>query len=261
MHYEVYLDSLFLLNFGMNLCVLLLVDQSTYHTATWYRLLLGAGVGAGCYLLPFFGGGIVSLLLSGVGGMLLMLWVTFRIRSLSALWCYIRRLFGDTFLLGGILLALLRTIPGTGRYLPGVCTVLGLGALACLGICRSRKQACETRGCHRVRIVGESGEQILSAVLDTGNTLTEPISGAPVSVIQEAYFRELWSAEPPGLRVIPYHSIGRKRGILRAYPVPELWIETDGIWKRCENVYLAVSGEELAGEEIALLLHPALLNG
>ena len=46
MHYELYLDSLFLLNFGMNLLLLCLVDHSMGHTATWYRLLAGAGVGA-----------------------------------------------------------------------------------------------------------------------------------------------------------------------------------------------------------------------
>ena len=37
MHYELYLDSLFLLNFGMNLLLLCLVDHSMGHTATWYR--------------------------------------------------------------------------------------------------------------------------------------------------------------------------------------------------------------------------------
>ena len=36
MHYELYLDSLFLLNFGMNLLLLCLVDHSMGHTATWY---------------------------------------------------------------------------------------------------------------------------------------------------------------------------------------------------------------------------------
>ena len=55
MHYELYLDSLFLLNFGMNLLLLCLVDHSMGHTATWYRLLAGAVVGAVWYLFPFYG--------------------------------------------------------------------------------------------------------------------------------------------------------------------------------------------------------------
>lgn len=55
MHYELYLDSMFLLNLGMNLLLLIMVDHSTCRTATWYRLLCGAGIGAVCYLLPFYG--------------------------------------------------------------------------------------------------------------------------------------------------------------------------------------------------------------
>ncbi|CDD01941.1 unknown [Clostridium sp. CAG:91] len=61
MHYELYLDSLFLLNFGMNLLLLCLVDHSMGHTATWYRLLAGAGVGAGWDLFSFLWSGICFL--------------------------------------------------------------------------------------------------------------------------------------------------------------------------------------------------------
>ena len=54
MHYELYLDSLFLLNFGMNLLLLCLVDHSMGHTATWYRLLAGAGGRSGLVSVSFF---------------------------------------------------------------------------------------------------------------------------------------------------------------------------------------------------------------
>ena len=65
MHYELYLDSMFLLNLGMNLLLLIMVDHSTCRTATWYRLLCGAGIGAVCYLLPFLwkGAALLKLLL------------------------------------------------------------------------------------------------------------------------------------------------------------------------------------------------------
>ena len=57
MHYELYVDSLFLVNFVMNLYLLLLVDRSTFRTATRRRLLLGAAAGGVL--------GIVPLLLPG----------------------------------------------------------------------------------------------------------------------------------------------------------------------------------------------------
>ena len=55
MHYELYLDSLFLLNFGMNLLLLCLVDHSMGHTATWYRLLAGAVVERSGICFLFYG--------------------------------------------------------------------------------------------------------------------------------------------------------------------------------------------------------------
>ena len=92
MHYELYFDSLFLLNFGMNLLLLILVDHSTCHTATWYRLTAGAAIGAVCYLLPFLwkGTALLKLFLCLLPGTGLMLWVTFPIRNMRGFWLYFR---------------------------------------------------------------------------------------------------------------------------------------------------------------------------
>ena len=119
MHYELYLDSMFLLNLGMNLLLLIMVDHSTCRTATWYRLLCGAGIGAVCYLLPFLwkGAALLKLLLCMLPGTLLMLTVTFRIRNWRSLWSYFRKQMYDTFLLGGILVAVLRGRPA--KEFPG----------------------------------------------------------------------------------------------------------------------------------------------
>lgn len=54
MHYELYLDSMFLLNLGMNLLLLIMVDHSTCRTATWYRLAVWSGNRSGLLSAPFF---------------------------------------------------------------------------------------------------------------------------------------------------------------------------------------------------------------
>ena len=54
MQYEIYIDSLFLLDFAMNLYLLLLVNRNLNHTATWKRLLAGAALGGAGYCLMFF---------------------------------------------------------------------------------------------------------------------------------------------------------------------------------------------------------------
>ena len=99
----------------------------------------------------------------------------------------------------------------------------------------------------------------IHALVDSGNTLTEPISGAPVSVLDARIFYRLWPEGLPGFRVIPYHSVGKKSGILKGYPVPQMTLIQQGVEREYRNVYLAVS-EEIAGEEIPMLLPPALLQ-
>ena len=261
MHYEVYLDSLFLLNFGMNLLLLIMVDHSTCRTATWYRLLCGAGIGAGCYLLPFLwkGKALVKIVFCLLPGTLLMLTVTFRIRNPRTLWVYFRKQMYDTFLLGGILLALLRGIPAGIIYAPGIGLALGLGTLAVWMILRGRRAEAENGTCCEVVLQGTEQEVSIAAIVDSGNTLTEPISGAPVSVVDAEIFHSLWPEGLSTFRVIPYHSVGKKNGILYGYRVPQMKIRMQGVEKICSDVWLAVSEEEIAGKEISMLLHPALL--
>lgn len=261
MHYELYLDSLFLLNFGMNLLLLSLVDHSIGHTATWYRLLSGAGIGAGCYLLPFLWNGTAAgkLLLCFLPGTLLMLYVAFPIRSLRALWTYFRKLMLFTFLIGGILVALLRGLPMGRKYLPGIGILMGVGAFSGWVLLRGRKREKEQAGYCEVVLQGAKETLRIQALIDSGNTLIEPISGAPVSVLDAGIFDRLWPEGLPGFRAIPYHSVGKKSGILKGYPVPQMTIIHQGVEREHRNVYLAVSGE-IAGEDLPMLINPALLQ-
>lgn len=262
MHYELYLDSLFFLNFGMNLILLILVDHSTCRTATWYRLLFGAGIGAVCYLLPFLWKGTAGfkVLICFLSGTLLMLYVSFPVRNLKMLWHYFQKLMLDTFLLGGALAAVVRGIPAIAEYFAAVVPILGLGSLGAMWILRSRQREMRDTVHCVVRLQGTGEELRVRAIVDSGNTLTEPISRSPVSVIDAKVFYRLWPEGLPGMRVIPYHSVGKKSGILYGYPVQRILIEKQGTEKECEHVWLAVSGEDIAGGEFSVLLHPALLQ-
>ena len=64
MQYELYVDSLFLIHFVMNLYILILVNNSTNGSATPGRLLLGAIVGGmGSVFVFFLNGPMVLKLL------------------------------------------------------------------------------------------------------------------------------------------------------------------------------------------------------
>ncbi|MDE7269121.1 MAG: sigma-E processing peptidase SpoIIGA, partial [Acetatifactor sp.] len=106
MVYELYVDSLFLVNAVMNLYLLILVNRSTLRTATRRGMVLGACAGAAVYLLPFLIEWPAWLkwslaLLSGTG---LMIGIAFRPRSLRAFLQILRQLFWYSFLMGGLLL-------------------------------------------------------------------------------------------------------------------------------------------------------------
>ncbi len=253
MHYEVYVDSLFFLNFIMNLYLLILVDQSMLRTATPGRLAAGAAVGAVSFLLPFMGAGpaVLRLALGGLAGCVGMLCITFSVRSLRMFLRLLERLVLYSFGMGGAMLFLIRSAGNAGKTVVSVLGVLGMGGLFFLLFLRFRYGLKTKDSLCRATLV-QSGEQVtVNALIDSGNSLIEPISGKPVCVVGQEVFDMLWKEEACGFRAVPYHSIGKKRGILPGYLLSQLWLEADGMKLSFRDVYIAVSSEEISGRESA----------
>lgn len=265
MKYELYADSLFLVNFVMNLYLLLLVNRSLLCAAAPGRLMLGAALGALSYFLPFFMPGPPWLKqLFGMGlGTGAMIWAAFRVRSLQGFLKILEKLLIYSFFLGGALLFLIRSIPVIRRELTGILGIMGMGAVCCLLLSHFLKGRERKSSICRVTLIRGTSRVTVSALLDSGNSLAEPISGKPVSIIEKSLFQSLWKEEQQGFRAVPYHSIGKKRGILRGYLLPELQIEADGEVKSCREVYVAVSEELCSSAEgpVKMILHPALMQG
>ena len=249
---EIYIDSLFLVNFVMNLYLLLLVNRSLYRTATRLRLCLGAAVGAVFFLFPFLMGGAVWLkiavsMLTGTG---IMIFIAFPINSVKAFFQIAEKLLISAFLLGGGMLFLIKRFPVLGAYMQNIFGVIGIGALLFMLISWFQERKSEKSNICRVILTGNDGKMKIAALLDSGNSLIEPISGKPVSVVEKSVFYGLWKEPPELYRAIPYHSIGKQKGILKGYLLPEIQIEMDGICKTCKEVYIAVSEESITGEAI-----------
>nr|WP_300818313.1 sigma-E processing peptidase SpoIIGA [uncultured Acetatifactor sp.] len=269
MHYELYIDSLFLLNFMMNLFLCLLVDRSTLRIASLWRLAAGAAVGAVCALLPFLGGGRAALKLAawaavGTAGMLC---ITFRVRSLRMFLKLLERLLMCSLGMGGAMLFLIRLFPGIREGLVSVPGILGMGGLFFLLFARLRDNPyADGQSLCRAVLWRKGRELAVTALIDSGNSLFEPISGKPVCVVGRTVFDALWEGAQEGFRAIPYHSIGKSRGILPAYLLAELWVETGGMEYRFADVYVAVSDEEVSGagsagaESVNMIINPRLFT-
>ncbi len=275
MHYEVYVDSLFLVNFVMNLYLLLLVDRSSLGTATPGRLLSGAALGGICCLLPlpFMAPAAVKLALGAVVGTVGMLLVAFPVKSFRMFLKLLEKLLLYSFCMGGGLLFLIRSFPALRGFLGKGSGIMGVGGVLYLFLVHSRKKDVQADWmCRAILVRGESIVTV-EAMVDTGNSLMEPISGKPVCVVDREVLEKLGYVGSGirhegnlGYRVIPYHSIGKKRGILEGYLLPHLQIQRDGIRKDFQDVYIAAGPEGIHGahsagtESIKMIVNPMLLT-
>lgn len=264
MYYEIYLDRLFLVNFVMNLFCLGLTDLTYLKTASRRRIIAGAALGGALSLLPFLLPGrawwkMAAGFLASMAGMIP---VTFRTSGFRAFWQALQRLFLCSFLLGGGLLFLVGRLPKFRRFLTSMMGVLGIAALLFMEISYLVEKNGERRDLCRVRLKGNGRTVEVGALVDSGNSLVEPVSGKPVCVLQKSVFDRLWEgASPEGFRLIPYHSVGRPHGMLSGYLIPEMEIEWQGTVRNRRNVYVGLCEEPVSGGEgVEMLLHPMVLK-
>lgn len=121
-------------------------------------------------------------------------------------------------------------------------------------------------------------------LVDTGNSLCDPVSGEPVVVVEHRAIRDLlpepmkeceicagdaiaviekmmgtpWSGR---LRLIPYHSIGNDGGILLGIKPDRVEFVRDSQIHKIEKVVIGVNGRRLdAGEEYNAIINPVLFD-
>lgn len=135
----VYIDSVFLLNLAMDLLLLLLTAETLKKTATFFRILSGALLGAVgyCILLCIPGVSYPVKVLAGMMplgmGMVKLACKTKGIRELLYGTGY---LFTYAFLLGGFLLFLFRRIPVFTKHQDSLFLIFLAGFTGTFVICR-----------------------------------------------------------------------------------------------------------------------------
>ncbi|HJB90639.1 MAG TPA: sigma-E processing peptidase SpoIIGA [Candidatus Eisenbergiella merdigallinarum] len=278
MEYEVYIDRLFFLHFGMNFLLLMLTDRLGDYRVSKKRLALTAAVASALYLAVLLwpvgrfsgglrGAGALKVLLFSAGT-LGALAAAFSLRQKRELLSAAGLYAACSCLLGGTLSAL----QGAGRALWGgkeVSSVTVLGVLApalvaSLAGCAlwRREQKKRSDPLWRVRLKeGETTVEVV-ALADSGNSLTDPCTHRPVCVADRAVLRALGVLEKPErFRIIPYHSVGKGRGLLQAAAVEEMRLYRAGQERVQKRVLIAVSQEKLSQSgSWQMLLHPAILE-
>lgn len=255
----IYIDSLFLLNFVVDYLLLLCAGRLAGEVLHRGRLALGAALGAAYAAAVFFPGmgfllhplcklsAAVLSLLAGYGGSRRLLRVTLVFFAVSAAFG------GGIFaleLLGGRGLTLKNGIFYSAMDLKLILlSAAGCYVLITLVLQRSARHT--PRELAPAVLTLEGKRVALTALVDTGNTLTDPVSGRPVMVAEGERAKELFPRDHrpgPGdlrdptsalprlgtgewsrrFRLLPYRSVGVERGLLLAVRVDELELNGRG---------------------------------
>ena len=224
---EIYLDVLMLLNFLVDFLLLVGTNRLSGHPPGVRRALSAAvlgGIYAGLCLLPG---------LSFLGNLLWRL-IFWGLMSVMAFGTDLGR--GFLFVLLSMALGGMASLMNRGGF---VALVLSAGAIAGLCLVGFRGKV-GSRRFVPVTISCGGKTAALTALVDTGNTLRDPVSGKPVLVVDETVAGKLSDLTPdqlrdpittlsqcpgPGYRLIPFSAVGNPGGMLLGLRPDSLYVD------------------------------------
>lgn len=257
MHYEVYIDVLFLTNFMMDSLLLLTVKSILKYRVPVWRVFLGSAAGAGLscllFLIPlpevikipagFFGISTV-MLIGGLGIHTLREW-----GKATGL------LFVSAFMLGGIL-QMFRLRFRAGCFFFVVALTAGAVLNACwkllMRIQNDRRTKCEV-----LLFSGEKSHH-MRALIDTGNRLRDPVSKEPVHVIGRQTAELMGIECMHTLRYIPYRTVSGT-GVMPIIRMEKMCVKGEQELM-VERPILGICGEMVSeSEEYQMILNADIL--
>lgn len=253
------------MNFVMNLYLYALLTKTLKRAVTRIRVCAGSALGAAAGVVLLIVPEIPVFIKRFAGPMVVSMAVTagiFRLKQVSAIMKATGYLYIYAFVFGGMIKFLYSVFPLVHKVQGSIWYILGAGMLGYQAVnwwFVQFKKKNKAKFC-RVQICGYESEVWIEALIDTGNSLREPVSGKPVSVVEADIFKELKDVKrPEKLKVIPYRSIGRENGMMEGYEVPEIVIDSGGECLRQQKVIIGISeGKVSADGRYQMILHPDL---
>lgn len=258
MHYELYIDVFFLVNFMMDY-ILLQVTRTMLRCQTSHmRICLGAVLGAattcGIIAVPGIPGVVRFILFHAVVNVVMIktgLKIGWNKLFLKA---YVM-LYISAFILGGIMEYLHQYIRAGSLFfvlaLAGYYVSLGVWNLISY-LVRQREVRCS------VRLFAEGHECTVEALIDTGNGLRDMVTGKPVSIISKDAAKKLWGGNLKDVRYIPYHTVGQTDGVMPLMVLDKMCVKRkEELW--IEKPLAAISEEQLTFDEYEMIMNPDIL--
>lgn len=286
-----YIDQVWVVNFCMDAAILVAAAWMARRKVRRRRIVLGSALGASYALLLFVPGAMAPALSGGakLAFSCLMVLVTFRPRH----WVEFLRYFGffylASFVTGGAVYALASLFADASplggmvivsghafwRLNPGFFLALAVPVVYLLGkTAWNRMERLKHRegNLWRVRISIDDKQIELTGLLDTGNALTDPLSGLPVAVVEwsalepllpasvaEAYRenrdaalslgnQEIGSDWQSRFRIVPYRGVGGTTGMLLAFRPSGFTVSQGDVQAQTSRILIAINPKPLAGD-------------
>ena len=291
----VYGEYLFLENFVTGIMILHLTGKLSGLSLKKRNLILG-GMSCGGYAFVLFVPlNIFFALLSKLLFSVAVIFMVFGQRDKKAYGKLVVLFYFISFAMGGITIGLTYFFGAGGISVNGAVYMGNIGyLLVCLTICAAylflmiiidwmKVILRQRRSTQRV-VVGMLGKETeLLGLVDTGNFLTDPVTGKPVLLVcdtslgtlvceetgriirqiakAEEAFLALENSEISGrITLVPYRAVGTKRGLLLGIRADYIQLRKEEGETKMQNVILGVYhgtfGEGFDGEPYRILIHP-----
>lgn len=276
----VYADVLIVLNLFVNFFILKLTALICKDGCSTARLILGGLIGAlfSLYIfLPTSSALIETIFRLAMTGVIIL--TCFGFDSLKS---YIRRIavfFAASFIYAGCMMGIWSVFRPEKLAInngivyvdisPIVLIIATVTSYIILSIIRffSTKHAYSGKRCKLIITMGDRIVR-LTALVDTGHSLTDTLTDRPVLIVEEKVVYELLSFIPTpevvasanapikGFRMIPYSSIGG-HGLLPAFEPDKIELYENGSIKKLNKMLIAASHEPL-GEDYKAIISPTV---
>jgi stage II sporulation protein GA (sporulation sigma-E factor processing peptidase) len=293
-----YLDIIWLDNLIMNFIILWVTLKLSKSRDSIWRLWLSAAIGAFYAVFLFIPGFVVlqkfplKIALS-----LVMLIIAFKLRTFKNFFKLLGIFYVVTFVFGGAALGLYYFTNDAigienGAFVIKNYPIKNL-VMACIFIIiifrgiwmLVRVRISQAELLYKVEIQFDAKKVILEALMDTGNTLIDPISQCPVLVVE---FLEVKDALPPEIqaifsqflehnlevvtqimvnsswigrfRMIPFTSLGKPNGMLIGFKPDSVRVLVHGNWRQIGNIIVGIYNNKLTkARHYQALIHPEIV--
>lgn len=254
MNYEFYADVFFLTNVYLDFCAIYAVGEVLEQKKKRFRYLIGSAISS-------FLGCILFVLIEKYE--LYMLLIHFVVNPAMTVFCFYpaaKSVYGKAFglmyfiilLLGGTLEWLYHTVAGGRGY--ELCLLL-TAIPVCIFLFILRQKRKNVRRLYQVSVEYKGKKLTLQALYDTGNSLQDPYVGKPIHIVSRRIWDSLGEKQEFAIRLVPFSSVGCRRGLLEAFNVDVLQVKGTEEWK-IEPAVLAVAEESLfEGRDYEMILN------